>query len=82
MLKMSPTVEAFGPQTTIPDGQIKKKVKMVKLALPIRGHIYNLRKTEGWVGGPENGNLPLVFIVKMSLRRWVGGSKEPQSTLT
>ena len=35
-----------------------------------------------WVGGPENGNFPLLYVVKMSLRRWVGGSKKPQNTLT
>ena len=23
------------------------------------------------VGGPENGNFPLLYVVKMSLRRWV-----------
>ena len=22
------------------------------------------------MGGPENGNLPLLYVVKMSLRRW------------
>jgi len=27
------------------------------------------------VGGPENGNFPLLYVVKMSLHRWVGGSK-------
>ena len=25
---------------------------------------------------------PLLYIVKMSIRRWVGGSKRPQNTLT
>ena len=39
-------------------------------------------RTYGWVGGPENGNFPLLYVVKMSLRRWVGGSKKPQNTLT
>ena len=34
------------------------------------------------MGGPENGNFPLLYVVKMSLRRWVGGSKKPQNTLT
>ena len=33
------------------------------------------------MGGPENGNFPLLYVVKMSLRRWVGGSKKPQNTL-
>ena len=34
------------------------------------------------VGGPENDSFPLLYVVKMSLRRWVGGSKKPQNTLT
>ena len=33
------------------------------------------------MGGPENGNFPLLYVMKMSLRRWVGGSKKPQNTL-
>ena len=36
------------------------------------GAIFILRKDIG-VGGPENGNFPLLNVVKMSLRRWVGG---------
>ena len=39
-------------------------------------------RTQGWVGGPENGNFSLLYVVKISLRRWVGGSKKPQNTLT
>ena len=39
-------------------------------------------RVKGWVGGPENGNFPLLYVVKMSLRRWVGGSKTLQNTLT
>ena len=35
------------------------------------GAIFILRKDIG-VGGPENGNFPLLYVVKMSLRRWVG----------
>ena len=31
------------------------------------------------MGGPEKGNFPLLYVVKMSLRRWVGGSKKPQN---
>ena len=38
------------------------------------GAIFLLRKDIG-VGGPENGNFSLLYVVKMSLRRWVGGSK-------
>ena len=45
------------------------------------GAIFILRKDIG-VGGPENGNFPLLDVVKMSLHRWVGGSKKPQNTLT
>ena len=32
--------------------------------------IFILRKDIG-VGGPENGNFPLLYVVEMSLRRWV-----------
>ena len=35
-----------------------------------QGAIFILRKNIG-VGGPENGNFPLLYVVKMSLRRWV-----------
>ena len=45
------------------------------------GAIFILHKDIG-VGGPENGNFPLLYVVEMSLRRWVGGSKKPQNTLT
>ena len=31
-------------------------------------------QVKGWVGGPENGSVPLLYVVKMSLRRWVGDS--------
>ena len=34
------------------------------------------------MGGPENGNFPLLYVVKMPLRRWVGGSKKLQNTFT
>ena len=33
------------------------------------------------MGGPENGNFSLLYLVKMSLRRWVGSSKKPQNPL-
>ena len=33
------------------------------------------------MGGPENGNFPLLYVVKVSLRRWVGGSEKPQTPL-
>ena len=45
------------------------------------GAVFILRKDKG-VGSPENGNFPLLYVVKMSLRRWMGGSKKPQNTLT
>ena len=45
------------------------------------GTIFILRKGIG-VGGPENGNFPLLYVMKMSLHRGVGGSKKPQNTLT
>ena len=34
------------------------------------GAIFILRKDIG-VGGPENGNFHLLYVVKMPLRRWV-----------
>ena len=43
--------------------------------------LYSVR-IQGWVGGPENGNFPLLYVVKLSLRRQVGGSEKPQNTLT
>ena len=33
------------------------------------------------MGGPKNGNFPLLYVVKMSLRRWVGGSKNHKTPL-
>ena len=47
----------------------KKQQNLMFLSL---GAIFILRKDIG-VGGPENGNFPLLYVVKMSLRRWVGG---------
>jgi hypothetical protein len=47
----------------------------------VLGAIFIVLKDKG-VGGPENGNFPLLYVVKMSLRWWVGGSKRPQNTLT
>ena len=49
------------------------------------GAIFLLRKDIGVAGGwrgPENGNFPFLHVVKMSLRRWVCGSKKHQHTLT
>ena len=41
------------------------------------GAIFVLRKDIG-VGGPENGNSPLLYVVKISyVGGWVGGSKQP-----
>ena len=52
--------------------------------LPYGPSLYYLRTRtlQGWVGGPENGNFLLLYVVKMFLRRWVGGSKKAQKTLT
>ena len=47
-----------------------------------KGSSFYYVRTLGWVGGPENGNFPLLYVVKMSLRRWVVGLKKPQNTLT
>ena len=47
----------------------------------ILGAIFILPKDIG-VCAPENGNFPLLYVVKMSLCRWVGGSEKPQNTLT
>ena len=33
------------------------------------------------MGGQENGNFPLLYVVKWSLRRWVGGSKSLKTYL-
>jgi hypothetical protein len=46
------------------------------------GAIFILRKDIGVGGGPENDNFSLLYVAKMSLPRWVGGSKKPQNTLT
>ena len=46
------------------------------------GAFFILRKdigVVGWLGGPENVNFLLLYVVKMSLRRWVGGSKKNTS---
>ena len=40
--------------------------------LPLLGAIFISRKDIG-VGGPENGNFSLLYLVKMSLRAEVGG---------
>ena len=42
------------------------------------GAIFIIRKEIG-VGGPENGDFPLLYVVKMALHRWVGGSEKPQN---
>ena len=58
----------------------QKKIKRAS-AFNRLGAVFILRKDKG-VGGPENGNFPLLYIVKMSLCWWVGCSKKPQNTLT
>ena len=47
----------------------------------VLGTIFILSKGIG-VGGPEYGNFPLLYVMKISLRGWVSGSKKPQNTLT
>ena len=47
-----------------------------------RGSFLYYVRTYGRVGGPENGNFSLLYVVKMSLPRWVGGSKKSQNTFT
>ena len=32
------------------------------------------------MGGPENGNFPSLYVVKMSLHRWVSGSEKFSKT--
>ena len=44
------------------------------------GTIYILRKEIG-EGGSENDNFPLLYVMKMTLRRGVGGSKNSQTPL-
>ena len=34
----------------------------------------------GGGAGPENGNFPLLYVMKMSLHRGVGGSEKHQNT--
>ena len=41
-----------------------------------------LSKDIGVGGGPENANFFLIYLIEMSLRRGVGGSKKPHNTLT
>ena len=49
--------------------------------MPVRlGAIFILRKDIG-VGGPDNGNFPLLYVLKMTLCRWVGGSKSLKTPL-
>ena len=33
------------------------------------------------MGGPENGNFPLLYVLKMSLSRWVRGSETLKTPL-
>ena len=37
--------------------------------------------TYGWVGGSENGNFPMLNVLKILLHMGVGASKKPQKTL-
>ena len=40
-----------------------------------------LLKDTGWVGGSENGNFSLLYVLKMSLRRVVDASKKAKTPL-
>mgnify|MGYP001436587069 CR=1 FL=1 len=46
------------------------------------GTIFILRKDIGVGGWSRKWQFPLLYVVKMSLCRWVGGSKKTQNTLT
>ena len=48
----------------------------------VLGAIFILRKDIGVGGWSRKWQFPLLYVVKMSLRRWVGGLKKPQNTLT
>ena len=49
----------------------------------VRGHLYIMQGYRSWwIVLQSNGNFPLHHVVKMSLHMWLGGSKEPQNTLT
>ena len=47
----------------------------------VLGAIFILLNEIGWVGGPENGDFPSHYVVKTSLRRWVGGTKSLKTPL-
>ena len=46
----------------------------------MQGTIFILRRDIG-VGGSENGNFHLLYAMKMSLHRGVGGSKQAKTPL-
>ena len=54
---------------------LTRKVYLDLILGSLLGAIFILCKDIG-MGGPESGNFPLPYIVEMSLRRWVGGSKK------
>ena len=37
---------------------------------------------QGWAGGSGNENFPLLYVMKMTLHRGLGGSKKNQNTPT
>ena len=56
--------------------------KIQKLDISALGAIFILRKDIG-VGGQKMAIFPyFTYVVKMSLRRWGGGSEKSQNTLT
>ena len=59
-------------------------VDILHIAVTKGAYIYYVRKAigVGWCSGSVDGNFPLIYLIKMPLRREVGGSKEPQNNLT
>ena len=59
------------------------KLRFILKRVLYQGPFLYYVRTWGWEGGLEMAIFPyFLYIVKMSLRRWVGGSKKPQNTLT
>ena len=56
--------------------------KSYRTRLSTLGAIFILRKDIGVGGWPRKWQFSLTLCSEMSLRRWVGGSKKPQNTLT
>ena len=76
--------------------QTKKKLIWLKITLKVSklvtwmltkmvpgkgSSLYYVRTYLGVGGWSKNGNFPLLYVVKMSLRRWVGGSNSLKTPL-